>query len=166
MLRKIEGLGCPLAPTPILCDDIFDGLPLAGAYDTARKAVVMNPSVPDAFLNEAEFTRMIAHELIHAYDVCRVDFKEDNCKHIACTEIRASNLSGECDLGVELMRKKVFQWGAHQQQCVKRRAELSLSGHDFCTKPSDDSGKKDVAKLTIASVFDNCYKDYAPFASN
>jgi mitochondrial inner membrane protease ATP23 len=166
LLRKIEALGCPLSQPPILCDDIFDGLQLAGAYDTSRKAVIMNPAVPDAFLNESEFARMITHELVHAFDVCRVDFKEDNCKHIACTEIRASNLSGECDLGVELKRKKVFQWGGHQQQCVKRRAELSLSGHEFCVKSGEDPEKKDGAKLAIASVFENCYKDYAPFASN
>lgn len=29
----------------------------------------------------------IAHELIHAYDQCRVKLDRSNCLHVACTEV-------------------------------------------------------------------------------
>jgi hypothetical protein len=109
---------------------------VAGAYDAERKAVIMNPAVPESFLNQAEWTRAVTHELVHAYDACRADLRPDSCAHVACTEIRAANLSGDCDFGVEMARApmKILADGfaGHQRACVRRRAELSLSLHDQC----------------------------------
>jgi hypothetical protein len=34
----------------------------------------------------------VIHELIHAYDICRAKVDWNNCRHYACTEIRASSL--------------------------------------------------------------------------
>jgi inner membrane protease ATP23 len=45
----------------------------------------------------------MVHELIHAIDLCRTKMDPlNNCMHMACTEIRAENLSGECDWTREL----------------------------------------------------------------
>lgn len=73
------------------------------------------------------FRNTVVHELIHAYDICRVkNFDGSNSKHMACTEIRAAALSGECAYLHEMYRGK-FQLANGHRECVKRRANLSLS---------------------------------------
>ena len=59
--------------------------------------------LPDIFLcqqniqNETHARESMAHELIHAIDMCRTKMDPiNNCIHMACTEIRAENLAGEC----------------------------------------------------------------------
>jgi mitochondrial inner membrane protease ATP23 len=52
-------------------------------------------------------SQVVTHELIHAYDYCRSKMSPDNFVHHACTEIRAANLSGDCDLTAELARGKI-----------------------------------------------------------
>lgn len=44
------------------------------------------------------FRRVLLHELLHAFDFARAKIDTNNCKHIACTEIRATNLSEQCGL--------------------------------------------------------------------
>ncbi|PHJ23258.1 peptidase m76 family protein [Cystoisospora suis] len=43
-----------------------------------------------------EWRRFLIHELVHAFDFARAKLSPDNCLHVACTEIRAYNLSGQC----------------------------------------------------------------------
>lgn len=59
--------------------------------------------LPDIFLcqqhirSEEHAFKSLAHELIHAIDLCRTNMDPiNNCVQMACTEIRAENLSGEC----------------------------------------------------------------------
>ena len=53
------------------------------------------------------FQNTIIHELVHAYDICRVEnFDASNTAYHACTEIRASALSGECSILHEIYRAK------------------------------------------------------------
>ncbi len=146
----------------------------------------MNPSVPEAFLNQGEWTRGITHELVHAFDACRAELRPSDCSHIACTEIRAANLSGDCDFGVELSRTgplRFFLGGAapssggglagRQQACVRRRAELSLSMHEGCREAAapaagrpSASSRDAVAAREVDKVWEACYRDTAPFATN
>jgi len=74
-------------------------------------------------------------------------------KH-ACTEIRASSLSGECDVGVEVMRGN-FKSKGGQIECVKRRAKLSVMGNPNL--------KKGMEGKVVEGVFGSCYKDTYPF---
>ena len=48
--------------------------------------------------NPFEFRRLVAHELIHAFDFARAKIDATNLNHVACSEVRAHNLSGECEL--------------------------------------------------------------------
>jgi inner membrane protease ATP23 len=66
--------------------------------------------VPEIFLcqqhlvNEQHAHESLVHELIHAIDLCRTNMDPiNNCIHMACTEIRAENLSGECNWTREIM---------------------------------------------------------------
>jgi hypothetical protein len=204
LLKKINASGCALASDPIVCEDAFGGAPVAGAFDSDKRAVVMNPAVPESFLTQDEWTRAVTHELVHAFDACRVKLEPQNCSHIACTEVRAANLSGDCDFGVELARLTPVRLAAqglsgHQQACVRRRAELSLSMHEQCrsgpaggpavaaaaaageavaaaraattaAETAEAAARRAAASAhvsrTVASVFDACYADAAPFANN
>lgn len=58
------------------------------------------------------------HELIHAYDYCRANLVLENCRHHACTEIRAASLSGDCDFFNELKRGN---WGFKQFEVGRLR---------------------------------------------
>ncbi|KAL8269584.1 hypothetical protein Esti_006501 [Eimeria stiedai] len=44
------------------------------------------------------FRRVLLHELLHAFDFARAVVDSGNCMHVACTEIRAVNLSEQCGL--------------------------------------------------------------------
>jgi mitochondrial inner membrane protease ATP23 len=95
------------------------------------------------------------HELIHAIDMCRTKMDPlHNCIHLACTEIRAENLSGECNFWNEISRGQVQNYLLHGQKCVKRRAILSVKANPNCT---------DNAERYVDAAFENCFADTFPF---
>ena len=98
-------------------------------------------------------TETLIHELIHAYDSCRANINWSSCLHIACTEIRAANLSGDCKLVNEINRGN-FRISGQGERCIKRRAEISLRSHEHC---------KNIAKQAISKVFPDCVADLSPF---
>jgi len=225
----VAATGCGLAADPVTCEDVFGPAPVGAAYDHARRRVVLNPRAPPAFLVQSEVTRAVAHELVHAFDSCRAALDARDCAHVACTEVRAANLSGDCDFSVEVLGRVAaralapgnviggllggpaaaaaaggggggaaagFSLAGHQQQCVRRRAQLSLSLHEQCLSrppglpgplpggpgspgaaaaPAAGGGSRGPAwraaddpavVRTVARVWDACYSDTAPFATN
>eukprot|EP00529_Nitzschia_sp_RCC80_P027571 CAMPEP_0113514680 /NCGR_PEP_ID=MMETSP0014_2-20120614/40538_1 /TAXON_ID=2857 /ORGANISM="Nitzschia sp." /LENGTH=249 /DNA_ID=CAMNT_0000411193 /DNA_START=11 /DNA_END=760 /DNA_ORIENTATION=- /assembly_acc=CAM_ASM_000159 len=107
---------------------------------------------------------ILKHELIHAIDMCRTNMDPlRNCMQLACTEVRAENLSGECNQKWEFLRGQLTSprqllWPTdsvgHQRKCVKRRAIDSVRGNPNCT---------DQAELYVDAVFQRCYADTFPF---
>ncbi|GAQ88292.1 Ku70-binding protein [Klebsormidium nitens] len=98
----------------------------------------------------------LAHELIHAYDQCRVAKLDwENVHHQACSEIRAANLSGDCHFKREIARGN-FNIQKQHQVCVRRRAVLSVATNPNCTS-------KQAAEDAVDAVWAKCYKDTAPF---
>ena len=49
----------------------------------------------------------IAHELIHAYDQCRVKMDRSNCLHVACTEVGSIKYGRVIDCISALYRPRV-----------------------------------------------------------
>lgn len=98
----------------------------------------------------------LAHEMIHAYDHVRFKVDPQNLRHQACTEIRASTLSGECRFMREFWSRGQYKFNQGMQDCVKRRATLSMMNRP---------GVKDdvqAAKL-VNEVWDSCFVDTRPF---
>lgn len=96
-------------------------------------------------------------EMVHAYDHLRfkVDWEND-LRHAACTEIRASSLSGECRWAREFFTRGQRKLTQQHQECVRRRATLSVAGRPFC--------KDDVqAAKVVNEVWDSCFADTRPF---
>ena len=79
----------------------------------------------------------------------------NNCIHMACTEIRAENLSGECHWLRELQSGRMFtDFVGHGEKCVKRRAALSVKANPNCAEKADEY---------VEAAFERCYKDTFPF---
>ncbi|KAJ3381100.1 Mitochondrial inner membrane protease atp23 [Entophlyctis sp. JEL0112] len=100
----------------------------------------------------------LTHELVHAYDWCTANWDLTNCRHQACSEVRAGLLSAECRMALELARGRVpVQLGMKRiEACVKRRAVLSLTANPWCSDLA-------AAKAAVDAVFPACAADRAPF---
>lgn len=129
--------------------------------DAQKEGKVKLRLLPEIFLCQQHLRdkehahQSIAHELIHAIDLCRTKMDPlNNCMHMACTEIRAENLSGECAWTKEMSRGKVKQFAGHGAECAKRRAALSLQANPNC---------RDRAREYVDAAFERCYKDTFPF---
>ena len=70
-------------------------------------------------------------------------------------QIRAANLSGDCWLSREVARGNLTLAKGHQE-CVKRRAALSVAMNPNCSAPGQ-------AKAAVKRQFDQCFADTAPF---
>ena len=98
---------------------------------------------------------ILAHELIHAIDMCRAKMDPlRNCMQLACTEIRAESLSGECNMSWEFLRAKLNSYMGHGQECVRRRAIDSVQANPNCA---------DKAELFVDAAMERCYVDTFPF---
>ena len=79
----------------------------------------------------------------------------NNCIHMACTEIRAENLSGECSWLREMQNGRMLtDFVGHGAKCVKRRAALSVKANPNCAEKAEEY---------IDAAFERCYKDTYPF---
>nr|XP_032810323.1 mitochondrial inner membrane protease ATP23 homolog [Petromyzon marinus] len=125
---------------------------VAGGFDshTSQVVICQNNVQSQHYMN-----RVVTHELIHAFDHCRahVDWF-GSMEHMACSEIRAANLSGDCTFQNELRR---FNFGlkGHHQTCVRNRAALSI----LAVRPTTI----EEAKAAVDRVFEPCFNDLEPF---
>lgn len=107
--------------------------------------------------NELHVHKTMVHELVHAIDQCRTKLDPlHNCLHVACTEVRAENLSGECAFWTELPRMlhSSGKFAGHGKECVRRRAVLSVRGNPNCSAN---------AEKYVDAVLDRCVADVYPF---
>lgn len=96
-------------------------------------------------LHKSQVNSTIIHELIHAYDECYHNANQNDCYKLACTEIRAAKLSGDCDFTKEFWRLNF----KGLESCVRRRAKKAMQACD---------------KRIVDQVFDKCFNQNDPFA--
>ena len=99
---------------------------------------------------------VLTHELVHVYDYLKFNIDLKNLKHHACTEIRASMLSGECRMLNEIKKTGLADFGKKFQLCVQRRAVLSVTANPNC-KNSEEAEK------VVSTVWQSCFNDTRPF---
>ena len=97
--------------------------------------------------------RSLRHELVHAFDDARGVVDPNDCLHVACSEVRAARLSGDCFFANGSRNLDMFSGGA---QCVKQRAIVAVENVSLC---------RDFGPRSVEMAFKRCYKDYEPFAS-
>ncbi len=112
--------------------------------------------------NPYEFRRLLAHELVHAFDFARAQIDAKNPAHIACTEVRAYNLSGECELWNTWWDTLGEDMVNYKQRCIKKAVHQSLLQHE----PSATSltGHNETIPLS-PEAFRKCYNDHWPFTT-
>ncbi|XP_057312834.1 mitochondrial inner membrane protease ATP23 homolog isoform X1 [Hydractinia symbiolongicarpus] len=149
MLSQLKALGCEISleNKRLLCEPCDSKL--FGGFDPDAKEVIL---CENNLSSQEQYNTILTHELVHAYDVCRVKYDTNNLRHLACSEIRAANLSGDCSF----WKEKPTSVKAHYQTCVKRKAVESI----LCMK-NISRGK---AEQIVDSVFTECFKDTAPFS--
>lgn len=151
LLSAMKNSGCKVfKDRHFSCEDC-DGT-VSGGFDAASSQIVL---CQNNIHKQSHMNRVVTHELIHAFDHCRAHVDWFNSfRHLACSEIRAANLSGDCSFSTELFR---FNLGLkeHQQECVRGRAVRSILA---VRKISREEAQK-----IVNEVFDSCFNDHAPF---
>ena len=71
-------------------------------------------------------------------------------------QIRASSLSGECRWAKEFFTNKIFKITNQHQECVRRKAVLSVRSRPQCKSDLD-------AVKAVNEVWDSCFSDTRPF---
>ncbi|XP_065886297.1 mitochondrial inner membrane protease ATP23 homolog isoform X2 [Dysidea avara] len=111
MLQAMSKVGCPVDINKhVVCEPC--GKNVSGGFDRHNNQIVLCENVMHA---QALLNVVLTHELIHAYDQCRAHVDWDNIDHLACSEIRAANLSGDCFFSKENFGRLRFGWRKHQQ---------------------------------------------------
>ncbi|XP_076008650.1 mitochondrial inner membrane protease ATP23 homolog [Genypterus blacodes] len=151
LLSAMKSSGCAvLKDRHFACEDCDEKV--SGGFDAESSQIVL---CQNNIHQQSHMNRVLTHELIHAFDHCRahVDWF-NNFRHLACSEIRAANLSGDCNFSNEVYR---FNFGLkqHHQECVRARAMRSILA-------VRNIGREDAEKI-VDEVFDTCFNDHAPF---
>lgn len=149
LLDHLKRRGCNFSPRHVTCQPCSQ--PREGAFAPKEGIILCSNHLKS--LKHAEY--VLSHELIMAYDHCSAVVDWNNPEHLACSAIRAANLSTECSFFKELGRLK-FGFGKHHQECVKRRAILQV-------KASPVGREGTVAEDAVNAVWYDCIKDTAPF---
>lgn len=152
LLNSLATRGCPFDfNRHLACESDRDNL--RGGFDRSTCQIVL---YPENLHSSNEFCTILLHELIHAYDYCRVKIDFNNPYHLACTEIRAAALSNQCSLFNHLSSSsRPFAIKNQHEKCVRDRAQESMQ---LCT----DLPKHKLNEI-INDVFLRCYHDTDPF---
>ncbi|KAH7101384.1 peptidase M76 family-domain-containing protein [Auriculariales sp. MPI-PUGE-AT-0066] len=151
-LRKhLAVVGCPVANSNLVCTPCE--AVRAGGFDNDTGTVLL---CQNRFVGKKHMEDTIAHELLHMYDHCRFKVDWHNLRHVACSEIRAANLSGDCRFSREFFDRFQFKVTKQHQTCVRRRALLAVSGHPDCPDAA-------TAERAVNEVWDSCFPDTRPF---
>jgi len=154
LIDALRDLGCDPGPLREFIECRPKSSQMMGGFSTSARprVLMMEENLP----YQSVFDATLVHELVHAYDSCRAAVDWSNRYHLACTEVRASSLSGECGFVQELNRGQPG-FLKHHQACVRRRAALSVAMAYGGTKATEG----DVS--AVNAVYSRCYRDTAPF---
>jgi len=149
----VNSLSAMNAPVDLVCVRCPSDVRHRAGYSPKHNKIWM---CANRIWNPLEFRRVLAHELVHAFDFARAKIDPGSCVHMACTEVRAWNLSGECDLwpnwfsflGEDMINRK--------QKCVKDNAMASLLDNERCHDQY-------IARGAMEEAWAPCWKDYWPF---
>jgi inner membrane protease ATP23 len=126
----------------------------AGGFDPDTNQIIICYTQS---LNRHKIMATMMHEMVHMFDYCRVNFDFDNLEHVACSEIRAANLT-YCSIADRLVHggPGLFDFKKTHQFCVKDVAFQSVKAY------SPETGDEKLWSI-IDKVFPDCYNDLEPF---
>ncbi|KAK5642232.1 hypothetical protein RI129_008399 [Pyrocoelia pectoralis] len=151
MMGALKSSGCAIdIRRHIACEECSPTV--TGGYDPVLNQIVVCQNMAT---RKGLIQGVLTHEMIHMFDYCtgNLDFK--NIDHLACTEIRAANLT-HCSFASAWFEGDVsiFDFKEAHQNCVKNKALQSiLAVRDI---------KKIDAINAVDRVFSRCYNDLEP----
>lgn len=89
MLGALKSSGCAIDIRRHISCEVCE-VTVSGGYDPEVNQVVVCQNVARS---KGIVQGVLAHEMIHMFDFCRNDLDFKNIDHLACTEIRAANLT-------------------------------------------------------------------------
>jgi len=130
---------------------------MQGAFVPEADQIILCSNV---LTEQQDFNNAIKRMLVRMYDIKRsVDYNFDNCKHLACTEVRAALFHSECNIN-ERSKLSVTRVSKDRQDanefCVREKAIEFLSERNKCSAKAD---------RYVNYVFEKCKIDYAPFSA-
>ncbi|ODV80191.1 mitochondrial inner membrane protease ATP23 [Suhomyces tanzawaensis NRRL Y-17324] len=149
-IRKLSNDPSAISKSNIICD-VCDDMKGGGFHPEVGILLCSN-----WIRSKWQLEDILTHELVHAYDYLKFDVNLKDLKHHACTEIRASMLSGECRMFNEIQKTGLGNFGSKFQLCIRRRAVLSVSANPNCKD-------KEEAEKVVNSVWNSCFNDTRPF---
>jgi len=151
MMGALKSSGCEIDIRRHISCEVCDAS-VSGGYDPVMNQVVVCQNIAKS---EGMVQGVLAHEFIHMFDYCRNDLDFKNVDHLACTEIRAANLT-HCSFMSALSQgdSSFFAIAGTHKNCVKSKALASVLA--VRKMPLDD------AIEVIERVFPKCYNDLEP----
>ncbi|XP_028607966.1 mitochondrial inner membrane protease ATP23 homolog isoform X2 [Grammomys surdaster] len=122
LLDAMKHSGCAVNRERHFSCEVCDGN-VSGGFDASTSQIVL---CENNIRNQAHMGRVVTHELIHAFDHCRAHVQWfTNIRHLACSEIRAASLSGDCSLVNELSRLRFGLKRHHQRKETEHSHNLN-----------------------------------------
>lgn len=151
MMAALKSSGCGIdIRRHISCEECSPTV--SGGYDPGLNQIVICQNVVSS---KGMIQGILTHEMIHMFDYCRnkLDFK--NIDHLACTEIRAANLT-HCSYLSALLNGDFSLGNVKEmhQICVKNKALASIL--------AVRNVSKEEAIDAVERVFNKCYPDLEP----
>lgn len=151
MMSALKSSGCAIdIRRHIACEECSHTV--SGGYDPVLNQIVVCQNVAT---NKGLIQGVLTHEMIHMFDYCRNELDFKNVDHLACTEIRAANLT-HCSFVSAWLQgdTSFFDFKESHKICVKNKALMSvLAVRNVC---------KEEAMEAIERVFPKCYADLEP----
>ncbi|XP_071810146.1 mitochondrial inner membrane protease ATP23 homolog [Asterias amurensis] len=156
LLESLNKLGSEFdIEKQVTCEKCTTETNINGGFDPNRNEIlVCENRSPTQRLT----SMLLTHELVHAYDHTKSQVDWTDLKAVACSEIRAANLSGDCSFLSEKFYRGNIGAKFNHEACVKRLAVASI----IATR---DVSKEEAGKIADG-VWDDCYSDYAPFPAH
>lgn len=151
MMGALKRSGCPIDIRRHFSCEVCD-VSVSGGYDPELNQVVICQNVARS---EGMVQGVLTHEMIHMFDWCTREMDFTNIDHLACTEIRAANLTHCSFLSAWTQGDaSPFRIAQQHQDCVKTKAMQSVLAVRKVTT--------EEAIAAVERVFDRCYADMEP----
>ncbi|XP_071453384.1 mitochondrial inner membrane protease ATP23 homolog [Hetaerina americana] len=151
MMGALKRAGCPIDIRRHISCEVCD-ISVSGGYDPVLNQVVVCQNVARS---EGMVQGVLAHEMIHMFDWCTKNFDFKNVDHLACSEVRAANLTHCSFLSAWFQGDaSPFRISEQHQECVKTKAIQSVLA---VRKVSEEE-----AVAAVERVFKRCYADMEP----
>lgn len=150
LLKAMKSVGCEVDLMRHFSCERCDGY-VKGGFDASTNQVIVCYNTVNKYNDDV--AQSMINSLLESYDYCRANYNSQDLSHLACTKVRAANLTS-CSY-FETFKNSFFKIDNSRKECVRQKAALSLQ--------TVRNVSEEEALKAVDSVFDKCYNDLEPF---